>query len=109
MPNRQFFTMKFKSSRLKEFDYNITLNFDEAKANGEIIALADNQILRSIRGIKEKYDNDYIKFDSQILELWYEGREKLRKRRNTTTRAKVKKRAKRINPYTSKKNLLVFL
>lgn len=83
MPNRQFFTMKFKSSRLKEFDYNITLNFDEAKANGEIIALADNQILRSIRGIKEKYDNDYIKFDSQILELWYEGREKLRKRRNS--------------------------
>ena len=46
--------MKFKSSRLKEYEYNFNLTFEEAQENGEIIALADNQILRSIRDIQNK-------------------------------------------------------
>ena len=52
MRNRQFYTYKFKSSRLKEFDYNINLTFDEAKEYKEVIALADSQILRNIRDIR---------------------------------------------------------
>jgi hypothetical protein len=58
--NRQFYTYKFKSSRLKEFNYNININFDIAKELKEIVALADNQILRSIRDIRKhtiKYDH----------------------------------------------------
>lgn len=51
MHNRQFYTYKFKSSRLKEFNYNIELTFDKAKELKEVVALADNQILRSIRDI----------------------------------------------------------
>lgn len=54
MPNRQLFTLKFKTSRLKEFGYNIDITFDEAKELNEIIALADNQILRSIRDIRKR-------------------------------------------------------
>lgn len=59
MPNRQFYTLKFKSSRLKEFGYEVDITFDEAKEFKEVIALADSQILRSIRDITKhnvKYD-----------------------------------------------------
>ena len=34
MINRQFYTYKFKSCRLKEYNYNINLTFDEAKIFG---------------------------------------------------------------------------
>ena len=48
----QFYTMKFKSLRLKEFGYNIEITPREARENGEMIGLFDNQFLRSIRKIK---------------------------------------------------------
>jgi len=51
--NRQFYTYKFKSSRLKEFNYDIELPFNKAKELKEVVALADNQILRSIRDIRK--------------------------------------------------------
>lgn len=54
MPNRQLFTLKFKTSRLKEFGYNVDVTFDEAKELNEAIALADNQILRCIRDIRKR-------------------------------------------------------
>lgn len=70
--------MKFKSSRLKEFNYDITLGFNEAKSYGEIIALADNQFLRSIRKIK----NHNIHYE--LLERWYKDKNKLLKKENTS-------------------------
>lgn len=76
MPNRQFYTYKFKSSRLKEFNYNINISFDDAKELKEVIALADNQILRSIRDIRKRtvnYDN---------LEMLYKERNVRKKRSN---------------------------
>lgn len=61
MDNKQFFTFKFKSSRLKEFNYDISLTFDEAQEYGEVISLFDNQILRSIRDIHNKHiDYNYL-------------------------------------------------
>jgi hypothetical protein len=74
--------MKFKSSRLKEFDYNVLQNFDEAKENGEIIALADNQILRSIRDIKNH------KIDLDKLENWFSERDKLKKQKHSDENVK---------------------
>ena len=71
--NRQLYTMKFKSSRLKEYDYNITLTPQQAKVNGELIALSDNQILRSIRKITEKEIN------YEQLEQWYQERDLIKK------------------------------
>ena len=73
MPNRQLYTMKFKSSRLKEYGYDIQLTPQQAKQNGELIALSDNQILRSIRKITGKEIN-YIQ-----LEQWYQERDRLKK------------------------------
>lgn len=61
MRNNQFYTYKFKSSRLKEFNYDINLTFDEALEYGEVISLFDNQMLKSIRRIKQrKVDFDKI-------------------------------------------------
>ncbi|MFZ8004666.1 hypothetical protein ACO1D0_00635 [Bacillus licheniformis] len=63
MENKQFYTYKFNSSRLKEFGYNILLSFEEAQEYNEVIALFDNQILRSIRDIKNK-EVDYTYLES---------------------------------------------
>lgn len=65
---RKFYTMKFTSSRLKEFSYTIhDLSYHKAKQLGEVIGLADNQILRSIRDIQNRYvDVEYI--DSLYVE-----------------------------------------
>ena len=79
--NRQLYVMKFKSSRLKRFDYDITLSFNEARELKEVVALADNQILRSIRDITNKEINyDY-------LEELYERRDRIKKLPHSTENA----------------------
>jgi hypothetical protein len=84
--------MKFKSSRLKKFDYNIDITFDEAKELSEIVSLADNQILRSIRDIT-KHQICYDK-----IELWYLLRDKLKRRKvKHLSSEKIKKYKIRIN------------
>lgn len=88
MKNRQLYTMKFKSSRLKKFDYNIKINYQEALSNGEIIALSDNQMLRTIRKVVlEKYkDNLEIKkriLNKDLLEEFYENIENIKKEKNS--------------------------
>lgn len=77
MPNRQLYTMKFKSLRLKEYGYNISLTPKEAKKNGELIALSDNQILRSIRKITNK------QIDYDLLERRYKERDLLKKQKHS--------------------------
>jgi hypothetical protein len=54
MTNRPLYVRKFHSGRLKEFDYNINNTFNESKDLKEIIGLSDNQILRTIRDIRNK-------------------------------------------------------
>ena len=70
---RQLYTLKFKSSTLKEFGYNMNLTFDEAKEIKAVIALADSQILRSIREITKH------KIDNEKLEILFKVRDKLKK------------------------------
>lgn len=73
MENKQFYTYKFNSSRLKEFGYNILLSFEEAQEYNEVIALFDNQILRSIRDIKNR------EVDYTYLELLNKEKETLQR------------------------------
>lgn len=48
-----FYSLKFKSSRLKEYDYNIeNLTCKKARRNKELISMFDSQLLRSVRDIK---------------------------------------------------------
>jgi hypothetical protein len=48
-----FYTYKFKSSRLHEFDYDIdNLTIEKAKKSKEVISMFDSQMLRSLRSIR---------------------------------------------------------
>ena len=66
---RQIYTLKFKSSLLREFGYKIETTFDEARTLKNVIALADSQMLRTIRDIRGKE----IDFDK--VEEYYAERE----------------------------------
>lgn len=79
MVSRQFYTLKFHSSDLKFYNYNIpNLTFNEAKNKNKIIALADNQILRTIRDIKNQ------DVDMNIVEGLYQTRDKIKKEKNSS-------------------------
>jgi len=85
MPNRQFYTYKFNSSFLKEFDYKLggeigtpeELTIKKAKENKQVIALSDNQFLRSIRKITNKEIN------LEKLEELFLERNQLRNKKTT--------------------------
>ena len=100
MINRQFYTYKFKSSRLKAYNYDIDITFDKAKEVKEVIALADNQILRSIRDIRKRT----IKHDK--LERLFKERN-VRKKRNN--RKNSKENSDRIFQIQNKINRTMFI
>lgn len=86
MINRQLFTMKFNSSRLKKYNYNIEIDYEQALDNGEIIQLADNQILRTIRDVVAAKDKENTKdriLDRDLLEVFYSELETIRRRKNS--------------------------
>lgn len=88
MINRQLFTMKLKSSRLKKFNYDIEIDYQEALENGEIVALGDNQILRTIRDVIIEQTEDYNKIkhtilDRDLLEEYYSKINKIKKKKNS--------------------------
>lgn len=63
MPNRQYYVLKFNSSWLREFDFNIHITFEQALKTKKVIALADNQMLRTIREITDRnVDMDEVEF-----------------------------------------------
>lgn len=72
--NRQLFTLKFTSSKLKALDYEVTTTFDEAYSAGEVIALGDSQILRSMRDIRRRT------IDFEKVNRLYEEKALLKKR-----------------------------
>lgn len=77
MPNRLFYTVKLSSGLLKEYKYNLTINFERCLKSGLIISLSDSQMLKSIRDITGQ------KIDRNILEEWYKERDYLKKKKNT--------------------------
>ncbi len=57
MTKRPLRVMKFKSGRLKQFNYDITITYDEARCLGEIVKLFDGQMLRTIREVRNRTVN----------------------------------------------------
>lgn len=82
MPDRQFFTMKFNSFKLKKNNYRINKTFAEAKYSREIIALADSEMLRQIRKITGKT------VDKEYLEYLYQTRDNLKLCKNSSENIK---------------------
>ncbi|WP_137743271.1 hypothetical protein [Robertmurraya siralis] len=84
MQKQIFYTYKFKSSRLAEFNYNIQgLTFDQAKANKEVISMFDSQLFRSIRHVKgQEFDYntlDKLKRQLKFLKKQNHSEENIRK------------------------------
>lgn len=74
---QQFYVLKFNSSRLKKDKYNINISMKAARRNNELIALGDNQVLRSIRRIKGK------NIDFDFINDLFKERRKLTRRRDS--------------------------
>ena len=49
---QQFHVFRLRSSRLKEYKYDIQLTIEQARKNKELIALGDSELLRQIREYK---------------------------------------------------------
>ena len=82
---QQFYVLKFNSGRLKKDNYNVEITIKTARRNGELIALGDNQVLRSIRKIKGKN----IDFDF-INSLFKDRRRIARRKKNSENREKIR-------------------
>lgn len=74
---QQFYVLKFNSSRLQKDNYNININMKTARKNDELIALGDNQVLRSIRKIKNK------DIDFDLINNLFKERRKLTRRKDS--------------------------
>lgn len=85
MVNRQLYTIKFESSRLKKSNYCIeNLTFEQAKKNQEIISVGENQIIRTINDIivKNNPNMGYRTVDREKLESYYKNIERLKRSKN---------------------------
>lgn len=71
--NRQFKAMKFNSSRLKKYNYDIKVDYQQGVKDGDVISLADNQILRTIRDVlsSSQLVPKNRKYNKQLLEKYY--------------------------------------
>ena len=71
--NQQFFVFKLSSNRIKNANYNIELDIDQARKNAELISIAQNQVILSVLKIKNK------RFDKNYLEVLIDNRKEIRK------------------------------
>lgn len=97
MPNRQLSILKIHSSRLKDQNYELQIPYNEAKLSGEIVNLANNQILRTICRIR----NRTIDFDE--VEKLYSEREIVFKMPHT------KENVKRLSKIQNQINNILFV
>lgn len=74
--NRQWYVLKFCSSWLKEFDFDVHITFEQALKTKKVIALADNQMLRIIRQITNHNVN------MEEIEYFFYQRDKIKKMNN---------------------------
>ena len=78
--------MKFSSSRLHDFGYHIKRvrgggngNINDVRNNHELIALGDNQALRTIREIRYERNPNILKYDADKLQELYREKRQLKK------------------------------
>lgn len=83
---QQFYIMKFSSKRLEKFGYHLKrilgdsgTNIRDIRSNRELIALGDNQALRTIRSIRYERNPDIIQYDPNVLEELYMQKKQLKK------------------------------
>jgi hypothetical protein len=79
LPKKQqgFWIRKISSDRLSKNNYNLKLDFDEARANGEIVTLSDCQVLRSLRKLTDK------QFDPDEFSRLIQSKKKIKRKKDT--------------------------
>lgn len=92
------YVKKFKSSRLKEFGYNIENTFEEFLELGEIVALSDSQMLRTIRDVTKR--QVYLDRIEKLIAL-----KNYYKKKSSKVNVRNIKLLKRFNKLSSKKGL----
>lgn len=93
--------MKFDSGRLKAQNYDIKTTFEESRNLGEIVALGDSQVLRSIRDIRNRticHENlERLIRERQALWKRLNGRKKPKYNVRTEYEARIEQIRKRID------------
>lgn len=98
---QQFYIMKFSSSRLEKFGYHLKrilgstgTHVREIRSNNELIALGDNQALRTIRSIRYKRNPNCLRYNPQQLDELYHLKKELKKKPFTES---IKKQISMVN------------
>ena len=98
---QQFYIMKFSSNRLEKFGYHLKrilgnsgTNIRDIRSNKELIALGDNQALRTIRSIRYERNPDIIQYNPDKLQDLYMQKKFLKKQTFTES---VKKEISIVN------------
>ena len=83
---QQFYTMKFSSDRLEKFNYHLkrvrggsSTSVNDVRRNHELIALGDNQALRTIREIRYERNPKLTRYDPDKLKDLYAQKRYLKK------------------------------
>lgn len=97
MVNRQFYVYKLSSKILHHNKYRLDMNFKQAKENGEVVAVADSQMLRSIRSLQGRY------IDTDDIERLFNKRNELKKLNSSIANSVV------IKEINSKINKMMFV
>lgn len=98
---QQFYIMKFSSSLLEKFDYHLKRNLGntgthvrELRSNNELIALGDNQALRTIRSIRYERNPNCLQYNLQQLDELHKLKKQLKKKLFTES---IKKQISMVN------------
>lgn len=72
LKSRQYYVYKFNTSRLRKYHYDIKIDVEQAKKNGELVSLGDSLLLRALRRIEKKNTSE---IENKLDELWSKKRE----------------------------------
>ena len=60
---QSFYILKLSSRRIRNSKYKINLDFNQARKNGEIISVAQNQVIESLFKLQGKdFDQNVLKY-----------------------------------------------
>lgn len=85
---QQFYIMKFSSRTFERFGYhlkrmiggsNTKINIHDVRSNNELIALGDNQALRTIRAIRYERNPNMTQYNADVLQGLYSEKRFLKK------------------------------
>lgn len=84
---QQFYIMKFSSGMLDFFGYHLkrvrggsSKDSNDVRNNHELIALGDNQALRTIRNIRYERNPDILRYDPELLKSLLKRKKELKKK-----------------------------